>query len=146
MDLTVLRPENQEAVLEFERRRCEKSQPDAVERELASWKARWRPEQLTHYLSLGWSFGAWKDGRLQGFVLAQPLLFFRGLTQTLWIETISYEERSVGEALLDCAYRWARDKHFQTVLFSEMPEDLKLSLRMDWMKDRIMEIPASRMR
>lgn len=146
MEFTVLRAENQDCVLEFARRHAEVAQPDPVERELSSWKARWRPEQLTHYLALGWSFGGWENGRLKGFILAQPLLFFRGLTQTLWVETILFEETQTAEALIECAYRWARDKHFQTVLISEMPEELKRLQRADWMKDRIIEIPSSRMR
>jgi hypothetical protein len=143
MDMLVLRPVDQDAILKFERERpCDL---DPFERELASWKARWRPEQLTHYLSLGWSFGAWQDNDLQGYILAQPLLFCRGLTQTLWVEHLSYSEVDVGEELLECAYKWARDKHFQTILISEMPIDLKSTRKMELLKDRILEMPSSRL-
>ena len=58
---------------------------------------------------------------------------------------MEFEDVETGELLLESAYKWARDKHFQTVLISEMPARLKSERRMDWMKDRIMEIPSSRM-
>lgn len=144
-DLKILKPEDQEAILSFEKSRLEAQIPDEMERELASWKARWRGEQLTHYLSLGWSFAAFENGRLAGYILGQPLLFFRGLTQTLWIEHISYESLEIGESLLESAYKWARDKHFQTVLVADLPKEIKLSRRMDPFKDLITEIPSSRM-
>jgi hypothetical protein len=145
MDLTVLKPKDHDAVLAFERNRAESSIQDPIERELASWKARWRPEQLTHYLNLGWSFGAWENEQLRGYVLAQPLLFFRGLTQSLWIETMTFETKEIGEALLESIYRWARDKHFQTVLISELPEELQPPRTTEVMKDRILEMSSSRM-
>lgn len=144
MEFKVLKSEDQETVLGFERIRSELTQPDPVERELSSWKARWRPEQLNHYLGLGWSFGAWQNDQLIGYILTQPILFFRGYTQSLWVEWISYKAPDVGNALLDSAYRWARDKHFQTVLISEMPADLAQDARMTVMKDSILEIPSAR--
>lgn len=144
MELIVLKPSDQDTLLSYERARAERLYPDPMERELSSWKARWRPEQLTHYLPLGWSFGAWQDGRLVGYVLTQPLLFFRGLTQTLWVEHLAYDDNAVGEELIESVYKWARDKHFQTVLVSNLPKDLKLNRRVQAMTDNIAEITASR--
>jgi len=145
MDLIVLKAADQDLILTFERSRAEKSQADPMERELSSWKARWRPEQLTHYLPLGWSFGAWEDEKLVGYVLTQPFLFFRGLTQTLWVEHLAYEDTLIGEALIESVYKWARDKHFQTVLISDLPRELKLTRRVQQFSDNISEMTASRL-
>jgi hypothetical protein len=144
VDLIVLKASDQDAILNFERERSSLSHSDPMEFELSSWKARWRPEQLTHYLPMGWSFGAWDKDRLLGYILTQPLLFFRGLTQTLWVEHLSYAEPSVGEALVEAAYKWARDKHFQTVLFSNLPKELKLSRPTTTFTDDIVEMTSSR--
>ena len=148
MDLIVLKAADQDTILAFERHRAEQQDIDPMERELSSWKARWRAEQLTHYLPLGWSFGAW-DGdepkRLVGYVLTQPFLFFRGLTQTLWVEHLSYTAPAIGEALVESVYKWARDKHFQTVLISDLPKELQLSRPVKPFSDHISEITTSRM-
>jgi predicted N-acetyltransferase YhbS len=145
VDLIVLKAADQDTILAFERARAELSILDPMERELQSWKARWRPEQLTHYLALGWSFGAWDEGRLIGYVLTQPFLFFRGLTQTLWVEHLSYTSPEIGEALIESVCKWARDKHFQTVLISELPQELKLTRKVQPFSDRISEITTSRL-
>ena len=145
MDLIVLKASDQDTILAFERARAEQAESDAMERELSSWKARWRPEQLTHYLSLGWSFAAWENGKMIGYVLAQPFLFFRGLTQTLWVEHLSYDDVAVGEALVECVYKWARDKHFQTVLISDLPAEIKMNRPIHRMGDDISEISSSRL-
>jgi hypothetical protein len=144
-DLKVLKPENQDAILAYERERAKREIPDEMGRELASWKARWRSEQLQHYLTLGWSFGAFENGTLNGYILGQPLLFFRGLTQTLWIEHLSYNSIEIGEALIESAFKWAKDKHFQTMLVSDLPKDLQISRRMEPFKDLITEMTSSRM-
>lgn len=99
----------------------QKEFPDPIERELVSWHARWRDEALEHYLSLGWSFGSWVKGEDEpsGFLLAQPLLFFEGMTQTLWVEFLAGKSAAIERELAAVAYRWARDKHFQKILFAE---------------------------
>jgi len=99
MDLVILKPMDQDAVLAYARGRAELSESDPMERELASWQARWRPEQLNHYLQLGWCFGAKQMESSSVFLLAQPLLFFRGLTQTLWVETIETDNADIGAEL-----------------------------------------------
>ena len=77
---------------------------------------------MNHYLPQGWSFGAFgADGRTRGFVLAQPFLFHRGLTQTLWVETLEFDDAAVAKALVDTVYRWSRDKHLQCVLVESTP-------------------------
>lgn len=116
MDLLVLLPDHKEAIMAFAKERLAQREKDPMEREMKSWSARWRAEALDHYLKLGWSYGAFENGRLCGFVLGQPLLFHRGLTQTLWLEHLEAENENISTFLLDCATKWARDKHFQCVL------------------------------
>lgn len=100
---------------------------NSMEGELLSWSARWRTESLEHYLPLGWSFGAWENPSMagasgfSGYFLAQPLVFFRGLTQTLWLEHLGYNTLNVAEALVDVAYRLSREKHFQTLILENDP-------------------------
>jgi hypothetical protein len=116
LDLRILQPADKDAVLEFAKSRLAARVSDPSERELESWSARWRPEALDHYLPLGWSFAAYRRDELVGFILGQPLLFFRGLTQTLWLEIVEANDPQTEAALLDCAQRWARDKHLQCAL------------------------------
>lgn len=92
---------------------------DETARVFESWSAKWRREALEHYLRLGWSFIAREHGRTAGFFLAQPFLFFRGQTQTLWVEHIEAPEARVREALVEVAVRVAREKHLQRVLFAD---------------------------
>ncbi len=98
-----------------------KTVSDPMELEMAGWNARYRPEALEHYLPLGWSFGAFVGGVLQGYVLGQPIVFLRGLTQTLWIENLSAELPAVSRVLMETAHRWARDKHLQCLLMELGP-------------------------
>lgn len=90
-----------------------------IERMTISWKAPWRKESLEHYLKTGWCIGMYReDGSLEGYFLAQPFLFMESLTQTLWIEYLSYENMDSGVKLIDFAYKYGRDKHLQRVLFN----------------------------
>lgn len=116
LQIRILLASDAEAVMAFARAQLEKSTADSMDVELKSWTARWRGESLNYYLPQGWSFGAFQGGRLRGFVLGQPLLFYRGLTQTLWIEELVFEAPEIAEALLETAYKWARDKQLQCVL------------------------------
>ncbi len=56
-------------------------------------------------------------GGLLGYSLAQPLLFFRGITQSLWVEHMAFETLDVGEELMNIMVGWGRSKHIQKVLF-----------------------------
>lgn len=116
LEVRILLEEDIEAMHGFAREQLAKEHPDAMDFELRSWTARWRVESLAYYLPQGWSFGAFENGKLQGFLIAQPLLFFRGLTQTLWIEDLIFSTPAAAESLLETAYKWARDKHLQCVL------------------------------
>lgn len=128
-EIRILLPAHKDDLLAFAKTQIE--EPDEMEREMHAWTARWRGEALDHYLPQGWSFGAFDGGeKIQGFLLAQPYLFHRGLTQTLWVEQFNFANLNVAHALLDTAYRWARDKHFQCVLIEERPEIQ--SLLRDW--------------
>ena len=115
MDIRVLLPHDKDAVLALARTFHDRAIDDPMERELQSWTAPWRAEALDHYLKLGWSYGAFSGAELKGFLLAQPILFFRGLTQTLWVESLLSESAQTSQELLDTVHRWARDKHFQCV-------------------------------
>lgn len=108
-------------LLQFEQERLVETIEDPMEREMKSWDARWRPEALSHYLPQGWSFGAFREQKIQGYFLGQPYLFHRGLTQTLWIEHLAFTSIEVGVQLLEVAHKWAKDKHLQAVLLENIP-------------------------
>lgn len=131
----------------FAKSRLAKTISDKMEGEMKSWTARWRGEALDHYLPLGWSFGCFCGVEVLGFMLAQPLVFFRGHTQTLWIEHLEATDREVSRLLLETAHRWARDKHFQCV-FAESLEPVQSASR-DWpqtqtLKAAFVEIKSAR--
>jgi hypothetical protein len=86
---------------------------------------RWRKEALEHYLPLGWSFCKREDDKLIAYILCQPLLFFEGWTQSLWIEHVSAVNPADAQEMIDIAYRWARDKHLQKVFFNTQLEFIK---------------------
>jgi hypothetical protein len=119
MELSLLLPAHRDAVLVFARAVAATPGHDEMELEMQSWSARWRPEALDHYLPQGWSFGAFERGELKGFILTQPYLFHRGLTQTLWVEELLAVDEATEKMLLDTVYAWARDKHFQCVLIED---------------------------
>lgn len=113
-------------LLDFENQKLKELYPSEIEQSLARWNSRWRQESLEHYLKLGWSFllrdsGSQSDqhpeGILQGYFLAQPLLFLDGQTQSLWIEHLSYSNLAARDQLCEMAYRLSRDKHLQKVYF-----------------------------
>ena len=119
LELKILDSSALEQILAFEQAKLATQIADEMERELYSWNARWRKESLEHYLNLGWSFGVWQDQELVGYALDPPLLFFRGQTQSLWVDQLSARNLQVTVKLIECLYRWSRDKHLQTILFSE---------------------------
>jgi hypothetical protein len=106
-------------VAELEKKLLEALQIPADEAAILSWSAPWRQESLQHYAATGWSFGAWVGPQLVGYFLAQPIVFFRGYTQTLWIEHIAAMDENIKAELVDLARRYGRDKHLQSVLFAD---------------------------
>ena len=114
----VLGPDDGESLLNWEKSLQKESSDDAVEMEFEQWQALWRPESLKHYLALGWCFG-YRDqqGKWLGYFLAQPLLFFRGMTQTLWVEHSRARNSEAGRQLVDLAIRVGKDKRMQKVVF-----------------------------
>lgn len=118
----ILRPQDTDAIQTFDDVQLSRTHQDPMEREFAKWNLRSRSEALSHYLSLGWSFGAWEHDKLKGYFLGQPLLFTSGLTQSLWIEKVAASESSVARQLIDTAIRLSREKHFQRVLFADAIE------------------------
>lgn len=134
MEMRVIAIEELEEILKFERELLKTKIANDFERELAEWSAPWRRESLEFYLPLGWSFSVREDGVLKGYLLAQPMLFYRGFTQTLWVEHLSYADDALRATLVDLAYRWARDKHFQRALFanSNWLDNLNLPAQQDF--------------
>ena len=70
--------------------------------------------------------------------MAQPQLFVRGLTQSLWLEHMNFDTEETGRNLLDVAYRFSREKHLQSLLMPKgewqdlLPPNSKVS---DWEKN-----------
>jgi hypothetical protein len=121
-EVKILAPQDLESILSFE---TSKLEGEDFDREMASWHARWRREALEHYLPLGWSFCKRENGVLVAYILCQPLLFFEGWTQSLWIEHVSAVRAEDAQEMIDIAYRWARDKHLQKVFFNTQLEFIK---------------------
>ncbi|MES2856364.1 MAG: hypothetical protein V4692_10905 [Bdellovibrionota bacterium] len=120
----VLAASDIEFVYEFAHRRLTEQIVDETVRTFASWEAKWRKEALEHYAKLGWSFTTRDENTraIKGFFLGQPLLFFRGQTQTLWIEHIEADSDETANMLIEIAVKVAREKHLQRVLVSEYPK------------------------
>lgn len=127
IDIRILLESHKDEILDFAKDRLAEQTGNPIESELAAWTARWRGEALDHYLKQGWSFGAFENQLLKGFILAQPYLFHRGLTQTLWVEWLDAENSEIARKLLETVHHWARDKHFQCILL-EPTELIRLSL------------------
>lgn len=108
-----------EEIYEFENSILQNSELDTEQKMLFSWKAPWRREALEFYLPNGWCFAIRESDSKQilGYYLAQPILFMRALTQTLWVEHLSFQEEKIAHQLIDLAYRAAREKRLQSVLF-----------------------------
>lgn len=120
-------------IIKFEKQILSQTVTDEMEREIQSWNSRWRSESLNHYLPMGWSFVAFDKpnhkennsshstdenfDHLRGYFIAQPLLFFDGQTQSLWVEHFQCLDETAAQDLFELAYRLAREKHFQKVYF-----------------------------
>lgn len=122
--------ENLKELLEYENKKLKELYPSSrdsdLEMSMIRWNSRWREESLEHYLKLGWSFilrdsrtsiSPEADGNIMGYFLAQPLLFFDGQTQSLWIEYMSFSNALARDHLCEMAYKLSRDKHMQKVYF-----------------------------
>lgn len=131
-------------ILEFEDRKLQEQFPEEMERMMQSWNSRARKEAFQHHLPMGWSFLARdrerpsrysSEGELVGYFIAQPLLFFQGQTQSLWVEHLQFTSLQARDELCDLAYRLSREKHFQRVYFPNTPAlfpTLKSMKAEDW--------------
>jgi hypothetical protein len=128
--LRVIQVSEIDEILDFENRKLKDQFPDDTERALHSWNTPWRRESLEHYFSTGWSFLARdqersssfsSEGELVGYFMAQPLLFFDGQTQSLWVEHLQFSSLQARDELCDLAYRMAREKHFQRAYLPNIP-------------------------
>lgn len=118
LTLQVIQVSEIDEILEYEQRRLNESGASESDRMFQSWHARWRKESLEHYLPMGWSFSARDaDGVLIGYFLAQPLLFFDGQTQSLWVDYLQSSSLQGRDSLTELAYKLSREKHFQRVYF-----------------------------
>lgn len=122
----VIQPEDIEEIVQLETEKMKESHPDETERTFASWHARWRKESLDYYIPMGWCFLARdpeikstssSEGALVGYFLAQPFLFVDGMTQTFWVEHLSYNSLQARDELCELAYKMSREKHFQKIIF-----------------------------
>ena len=128
--LRVIQSSDLDEILELEQSKLRETIADEDERMFAAWHSRWRKESLEHYIPMGWSFLArdqnqataqFSEGPLVGYFLAQPLLFFAGQTQSLWVEHMQFLSLQARDELCELAYKLSREKHFQKVLFPESP-------------------------
>ena len=110
--LKVLKEENQAEIQKFAKTKSNASNP------FEEWSAPWREESLKHYLPQGWCLGAYDGEELNGYLLAQPILFWMKNTQTLWVEAVSAVTPELEEQLLQAAIGWAKDKHLQRVVMT----------------------------
>lgn len=109
-----------ETVFEYEAKKMHDPAIGEIENQILIWDSNFRKEALEHYFKLGWSFLAFdQNNKLVGFFLGQPLLFFDKQTQSLWVEYVSADNNDIYTELVDIAYRLARDKHLQRVLYSK---------------------------
>ena len=144
INFKILRLEDLDKIISYEKDLLVSSIPDEAEREFTAWKALWRQEALEHYLPLGWSFAAWEgeegESPLLGYFLSQPILFFQGLTQTLWLEHLQANSESLKDELIDVAYKTCREKHFQSLIFSE---NIQLGSQ-NPLIDKLKQLPSAR--
>lgn len=144
LNLRVIQLNEIDEILEFEHKKLNEQFPGDMDAMMQAWHARWRKESLEHYLKTGWSFLARDkdrasahstEGELIGYFLAQPLLFFDGQTQSLWVEHIQFSTLQARDELCDLAYRLSREKHLQKVYFpgtQNIAPTLKSMKALDW--------------
>lgn len=116
----IAQPDDLEKIFEFSSYELKKTIVDDAEHMMAIWNSRFRKEALEHYLKLGWSFIAENsEQQIQGYFLGQPILFFQGQTQTLWVEVMMTRSQEILEELIEIAYKLSKDKHIQQVIFPQ---------------------------
>jgi hypothetical protein len=115
--LRVLRLEDKEQVQQYEALKSKESQDPLGF--MKQWSAPWREESLEHYLKMGWCMGYFDESTLQGYSLVQPVLFFNGHTQSLWIEVIRAANQAIFSTLFEAAVKVSREKHLQKTFFSK---------------------------
>lgn len=115
--LRVLRLEDKQQIMTYEEARAESNgNPLAF---MDSWSAPWREESLDHYLGLGWCMGYFEAEVLKSYILVQPILFFKGLTQSLWVEAVRSDSEAMFSTLLEAVIRVSKEKHLQQVFFHQ---------------------------
>lgn len=114
-----------ELIYQFAENKLAEKVSDEMERMMQIWESRFRKEALEHYLKLGWSFiGFDEDQNCVGFFIGQPLLFFEGHTQALWVEFIQAHDFKIEAELAEIAIKLSKDKHFQRVILPKKTETL----------------------
>jgi len=153
--LRVIQLADLDEIIDFEQAKLRETIADEMERELKSWNSRWRRESLNHYLPMGWSFlirdrnqpsSFSTEGQLIGYFLAQPLLFFDGNTQSLWVEHMQYNSLQARDELCELAYKLSREKNFQKVLFPEsqsIMNAVKIYKAENW-DPQVLTVPTSK--
>lgn len=149
-EFRVLAPSEAEEIYQFSKARWSDN-PETSKDLFLEWSAPWRKESLEHYLKLGWSI-ARRDpqtGRILGYALAQPFLFFRKQTQTVWIEYVEAETPALVAEIVDTVVRIGREKHMQRVLMGYREADLGLgevirARNGRMIEDDILEFPTTK--
>lgn len=115
----VILMEDLQDILDLENKKLQETYPDEMERMIAGWNSKFRVEALNHYIPMGWSFIAREEetNNIMGYFIGQPLLFFEGQTQSLWVEHVQYCSLQARDELCELAYKLGRDKHLQRVYF-----------------------------
>lgn len=148
LDFQVISLSDLDEIATYANQRLAAAISDETERRFASWAVKWRGEALEHYLRLGWSFVARREARTVGFFLAQPFLFVRGQTQTLWLEYIDADDRETLQALLELATKLSREKHLQRVLIADAEQDKLVGMadifKGELMRDSILEVKTTK--
>jgi len=150
IEYKVLQLADIEEVLAFEEAILSRTDMDENEKMMSKWSSHWRQEALEHYFPLGWSMGAWagreNDRKLLGYFMAQALLFFQGKTQVLWVEHVQSTEENLRHDLIDIAYRMSREKHLQSIIFSNHLEDDTAfsSYKRKNAQHRMLEVPTTK--
>ena len=113
MQVKVLTLDDKDSILNLER--AQVSEEDFM----FEWTASWREEFLDFYLEKGWSYAVYTGGKISSYFLAQPILFLRAHMQSLWLEHMYISNEEEKNYLLEVAYRTAKDKHLQKLMFNE---------------------------
>ena len=141
-----LRPEDLESILALEKSKALADGSDEIEASMKEWSSRWRREALEHYLPLGWSFGVFDNDKLQSYVIAKVIPFFRSYTQVLWIENITTKDKLDKAQLMDVLYKYSKEKHLQYVMMDENINisELNLDIPLEEISDRFFQVRTTK--